>query len=163
MNQTNTDYKDLKSLEEISEEEPIRVTSSGRVLPPPPVDINPREWLDSDDSAIIGYVQTRIGRLKIAALTEEESDTIRKGSERPINPGKTNSGKKIDLKRLRVLTVAASLNKAYKDQGIVISPDEVQRKLTGEVTSIVQKISELSGYKEEEDDAESVTGFLPAF
>lgn len=150
------------------EEEPIRGLGSGpnsngpanrpEVVEVP--DIDPRQWLQSDDSAIVGYVNTRAGRLKIAALTEVESDQIRKGSEKPLFPGKNNSAKRIDLKTLRLLTATYSLNKAYKDTpGFQpLLPNELEKKLAGEVTSIVNAISKLSGYTEEED--ESLNNFL---
>jgi hypothetical protein len=136
------------------EEEAPRFTSAGREIPPPIEDIDPRDWLTSDDSAVIGYVNTRAGRLKIAALTESETDMIRKGSEKLINPGKPNSGKRIDLKKLRVLTASQSINKANKDRPgyIPLMPDDLEKKLAGEITAIVNAISKLSGYGEEEED-----------
>lgn len=123
-------------------------------------DIDPGTWLSSEDSEVIGYVTTRAGRLKIAALTEAETDRIRKGSERPINPGKANSGKRVDLKMLRLLTATESINKANKNRpGFTpIMWSQLDKKLSGEITSIVNEISKLSGYSEEEE--ENLNNFL---
>lgn len=123
-------------------------------------DIDPRSWLQSEDSEIIGYVNTRAGKLKIAALTEAETDRIRKGSEKPINPGKPNSGKRVDLKLLRLLTATESINKANKGRPgyVPVMWSELDRKLSGEITSIVNEISKLSGYSEEEE--ENLNNFL---
>lgn len=122
-------------------------------------DIDPRQWLTSDDSAVVGYVTTRAGRLKIAALTESETDRVRKGAEKPINPAKPHLGKRVDLKLLRTLTACASLNKAYAGtQGfIAMMPSELEAKLAGEITAIVNEIAKLSGYSEEEEES------LPTF
>jgi hypothetical protein len=119
-------------------------------------DIDPRHWLESDDGAVTGFVNTRAGRLKIAALTEAETDQVRRGSEKPINPGNPKSGKRIDLKKLRTLTVCVSLNKAHPGSNIM--PDELEKKLSGEITMIVNEISKLSGYSEEEE--ENLNNFL---
>lgn len=122
-------------------------------------DIDPRQWLTSDDSAVIGYVNTRAGRLRIAALTEAETDRVRKGAEKPINPGKPNMGKKVDLKLLRTLTACASLNKAYAGRANYqpMMPSELEAKLAGEITAIVNEIAKLSGYSEDEEES------LPTF
>jgi len=122
-------------------------------------DIDPRQWLTSDDSAVIGYVNTRAGRLRIAALTESETDRVRKGAEKPINPGKPSMGKRVDLKLLRTLTACESLNKAYRGRpGFQpMMPSELESKLAGEITAIVNEIAKLSGYSEEEEES------LPTF
>lgn len=122
-------------------------------------DIDPQQWLDHDDRLVIDYVTTRAGRLKIAALDENENDAVRKQAERLRNPGKPQMGRDINLKLLRLWTVAFSLNKAY---GYWNTPKELSadmilknKKLSGEITYIVQRISELSGYKEEGSSASS--------
>lgn len=122
-------------------------------IPDDAEDIDPQQWLDHDDSLVIDYVVTRAGRLKIAALDESENDAVRKQAERLRNPGKPQLGRDINLKLLRLWTVAFSLNKAY---GYWNTPKELSadmiaknKKLSGEITTIVAKISEISGYKEE--------------
>lgn len=124
-------------------------------------DIDPHQWLQHDDSLVIGYVVTRAGRLKIAALDETEQDQVRKLAERDRRPGKPQMGKDINLKLLRLWTVAYSLNKAYGWRGTTneISAEQISRnsKLSGEITTIVQQISELSGYRE---DSSTASNFL---
>lgn len=136
------------------------LNTNGANEPTPVQDIDPRTWLQSQDELIIGRVKTRAGFIKIAALTEAETDKVRKAAERPINPGKPQLGNKIDLKRLRTNTACESINKA--NAGVPgyqpIVPNELERKLSGEITSIVNQISKLSGYTEEEE--ESLTTFL---
>jgi hypothetical protein len=124
-------------------------------------DIDPRQWLQHDDSLVIDYVVTRAGRLKVAALDETEQDAVRKQAEKLRNPGRPQLGKDINLKLLRLWTVAFSLNKAYSYWG---TPNELtanmisgNKKLSGEITTIVQRISEISGYKE---DGASASSFL---
>lgn len=116
-------------------------------------DIDPGQWLQHDDSLVVDYVVTRAGRLKIAALNENEQDSVRKLSERPRQPGRPQVGKEINLKLLRLWTVAYSLNKAYNYVGTSneLSAESISRnnKLSGEITYIVNRISELSGYKED--------------
>lgn len=140
-------------------EDQEEVSSNGVADVVPVEDIDPRQWLTSDDSAVIGYVNTRAGRLKIAALTEAETDKVRKGAEKPINPGKPNQGKRVDLKLLRTLTACASLNKAYagRPNFIPMMPNELEAKLAGEITAIVNEIAKLSGYTEDEEES------LPTF
>lgn len=140
----------------VADESVVETTANGAPLAKVIEDIDPRQWLTSDDSSVIGYVNTRAGRLKIAALTEAESDLVRKGSEKPTNPGKPNSSRKINMKLLRTLTVCMSLNKAYP--GSNITPAELEIKLAGEITSIVSEIGKLSGYTEEEE--ENLSTFL---
>lgn len=117
-------------------------------------DIDPNQWLSHDDNLVVDYVVTRAGRLKVAALTENENDSVRKLSEKHRNPGKPQMGKEVNLKQLRLWTVAYSLNKAYNywQTPNELTADLIARnnKLAGEITSIVSKITEISGYKEEE-------------
>lgn len=122
-------------------------------------DIDPRQWLSHDDNLVVDYVVTRAGRLKVAALTENENDNVRKLSEKLRNPGRPQLGKDVNLKLLRLWTVAYSLNKAY---GYFNTPSELtadliakNNKLAGEITTIVSKITEISGYKEEGESASS--------
>jgi hypothetical protein len=131
-------------------------------IPEDAVDIDPRQWLQHEDNLVVDYVLTRAGRLKIAALTESENDNVRKAAEKPRNPGKPQLGKEINLKLLRLWTIAFSLNKAYGYWG---TPNELtadaiikNNKLAGEITTIVTKITEISGYKEE--GSESASSFL---
>lgn len=116
-------------------------------------DIDPRQWLQHDDALVVDYVFTRAGRLKVAALSENEQDAVRKQAEKYRNPGRPQMGKDINLKALRLWTVAFSLNKAYGYTGTSneLTADLISRnnKLSGEITTIVNKITEISGYKEE--------------
>src|SRR6266516_5629810 len=139
------DTKNLESEEEFN-------TNGAPKEPESVEDIDPRKWLTADDSAIVGRVKTRAGYLKVAALTEAETDHIRKGSEKWINPGKQSLGKRVDLKTLRLLTACESINKAHLGVPgyIPIMPTELDKKLAGEITSIVNQITKLSGYTEEE-------------
>jgi hypothetical protein len=70
-------------------------------------------------------------------------------------------GRDINLKLLRLWTVAFSLNKSYKYWGTTneLTADIIakNKKLSGEITTIVSKISEISGYKE---DGASASNFL---
>ncbi len=122
-------------------------------------DIDPGQWLRHDDSLVVDYVVTRAGRLKIAALDEDDQDNIRRQAEKLRNPGRPQMGKDIKLKLLRLWTVAFSLNKAYNYWG---TPNELSadiigknKKLSGEITTIVARISEISGYKEDGTPASS--------
>src|SRR5712664_4222247 len=76
-----------------------------------PQDIDPGQWLNASSGTLTDFVDTKAGRLKIAALTEKEADTIRKQAETidPRNPRQ----RQISTKKLRLSTVAASVNKAY--------------------------------------------------
>ena len=119
-------------------------------------DIDPRQWLTHDTSTVTTTVQTMAGRLKIAALDEKETEAARKFAEKPSNPGRPNGPKDINLTKLRCATVALSLNKAYgyTNTPNQIQPDEIQRKLSGEITTIVEAISKLSGYQEDNQDSD---------
>jgi hypothetical protein len=124
-------------------------------------DIDPSQWLSHDDSLVIDYVVTLAGRLKVAALDENDQDAVRKQAEKLRSPGRPQLGKDINLKLLRLWTIAYSLNKAYGYWGTPheLSADMIARnkKLSGEITVIVNKISEISGYKE---DGSSAASFL---
>jgi hypothetical protein len=124
-------------------------------------DIDPRQWLTHDTSVVTTSVKTMAGRLKIAALDEKETEAARKFAEKPHNPGRPNGPKDINLTKLRCATVAISLNKAYgwTNTPQQINPDEVQKKLSGEITTIVAAISKLSGYEEDEKDEDPGTWF----
>lgn len=122
-------------------------------------DIDPRQWLTHDDSLRTTTVVLNAGRIKIAGLTEKEGDRIRKASETPV-PGNPKQ-KQSSLKKLRVLTVALSLNKAYGwvNTPNQITPDQVEEKLMGEITTLVNEISKISGYSED-GQAENLSSFL---
>ena len=123
-------------------------------------DIDPLQWLTHDDNLRTAYVVVGAGRLKIAALTEKEGDRIRKLSEGPDprNPKQRQSS----LKKLRVLTVVWSLNKAagWINTPQAITPEQVEEKLMGEITTLVSEISKLSGYSED-GQAQNLGSFLP--
>jgi hypothetical protein len=116
-------------------------------------DIDPGQWLQHDDSFVTDTVVTRAGRLVLAALDEMEQEKCRKLSEKYRQPGRPQAGKELGLKALRLWTVAFSLNKAYKlwgtPQELTADQIEKNKKLAGEITMMVNKISEISGYKED--------------
>jgi hypothetical protein len=117
-----------------------------------PQDIDPGEWLTASEQVITGYVDTIAGRLKIAALTEEESEKIRKSAE-SINPANPRGPRIMSLMKMRLATVAASLNKAYgyaPSDPRYLTAAKMPKTLAGEVTMIVKKITELGGYTEEQ-------------
>jgi hypothetical protein len=125
-----------------------------------PQDIDPGQWLTATSGLVTGFVQTRAGRLKIAALTEKEADMIRKSSESMV-PGNPRQ-RQTSIKKLRLSTVAASVNKAY---GYVVgnpsflTPDKLESALSGELTMIIAEISKLSGFAEE-DQGQNPGDFL---
>jgi hypothetical protein len=119
-----------------------------------PQDIDPAQWLEASTGLVTDYVVTRKGRLKIAALTETESDVIRKASE-SINPSNPHGPKKLNIKKMRLGTVAASINKAHgytPADPRFMTPEKLQGALTGEITMIVNKITEIGGFKEDRAD-----------
>lgn len=119
-----------------------------------PQDIDPAQWLTASATIPVGYVNTKAGRLKIAALTEKESDAIRRASQSPV-PGKPQQ-RQLNLKKLRLATVAASVNKAYgytPADPRFIQPEQMEVALSGEITTIVSEISKLSGFVEDSQES----------
>ena len=116
-----------------------------------PQDIDPGQWLTASKEVATEFVIVKAGRLKIAALTERESDVLRKSAEK-INPANPRGPKLLDLKKMRQLTVCASINKAYgynNSDPRYLRPDLLDEALTGELTTLVQRITALSGYVED--------------
>lgn len=113
-------------------------------------DIDPATWLSASSGVITGFVDTKAGRLRIAALTEKEADTVRKLAESPDprNPRQ----RQLNLMKLRLLTVASSVNKAYgysiASPGYMV-PEKMYGTLSGEITMIVAEITKLSGFTED--------------
>lgn len=122
-------------------------------------DIDPSQWLQHDDTNIVDYVETRAGRLKIAALDESELDLCRRMATKDKHPGRPQAGKEINMKRLRLWIIAYSLNKAYnlfKQPGeLTADLIEKNKKLSGEITMMIARITDLSGYKDEVPSGES--------
>lgn len=117
-------------------------------------DIDPEQWLAHDDENVYDYVETRAGRLKIAALSEKELRIIRRSIQRPQRAGSNSqANREADLERLRASIVAYSLNKAYEWFGTdkELTPKRIveSNKLSGEVSILLIKIQEISGFKAE--------------
>jgi hypothetical protein len=120
-------------------------------------DIDPGQWLASDDAAEVRWAAVKAGRIKLAGLTEAEQEEIRNLSARPINPGNPRLGKETKLTLVRLWTVAYSMNKAYgygPDDPRRITAKMIQEnnKLGGEITYLGNIISELSGYQRDETE-----------
>jgi hypothetical protein len=118
-----------------------------------PEDIDPGQWLQKTTSGVItGYVTTKAGRLKIAAMDETETDAIRRAAE-SIDPSNPRGPRKLNIRKLRLGTVAASMNKAYGYTAAdprFLTPDKLVKALSGEVTMIVNEITKLGGFVEDD-------------
>lgn len=124
-----------------------------------PQDIEPGQWLAASKEVPTETVEVKGGRIKLAALTEKESDQLRRLAER-INPSNPRGPKLMDLKKMRIVTACASINKAYgytPSDPRFLRPEQLEEALTGELTMINKKIAEISGYKEDSSaDSEAV-------
>lgn len=112
-------------------------------LPGEAQDIDPSDWLGKEDGESIGYVEVEGSRLKIAALTEAETQRLIKLSRRP-DPQRPGDPPRLDSSQLRLQTICASLNKANPDKP-QITPNQLMGKKTGILTTIQEAIMNLSG------------------
>jgi hypothetical protein len=128
-------------------------------------DIDPQEWLAPVEVPVVGYfaVERLKGRVKIAALTDKETNNIMRASRRPDAKGRT----KVNAQMSKLLCVAYSINKAngkLTDQGQfapgAVLPQQLENVLGGEVVECYKAISRLSGFKEDNSDADEARAFL---
>ncbi len=108
-------------------------------------DLDPASWLARDDGRVTGYVGVRGGRLKVGALTQGEMERLRKGASKP-NPRDVKGEKILDSGLLNRLIISHALSKA--NGGQIITPDQLEGKLTGDLTEIAKRILALSGFTE---------------
>jgi len=112
-------------------------------LPGEAKDIDPADWLGVEDGQMFGTVEVEGVRLKIAALTEAETQRLMKLSRRP-DPAHPGDPPRLDPGHLRLLTIVTSLNKANPDKA-QITPNQLSNKKTGVLTTLQEAIMQLSG------------------
>lgn len=118
-------------------------------------DIDPAEWLATEDDVVTDTVTLRINgktsRLKIAALTEGESNRILEAAKRK-RPGEKA---KVDFETAKLMTIGFSIYKAAGDADPMLkgvqSVQGLRKKLVGQMTEIYKQISELSGVVRDRD------------
>lgn len=111
-------------------------------------DIDPAEWLATQDGEMVGFVEVEGVRLKIAALTEGETQSLMKRSRRP-DPQRPGDPPKLDSMSFRLGMIVESLNKANPDKP-PITANLLAGKKTGVLTQIQDAIMTLSGYNKEQ-------------
>jgi hypothetical protein len=131
-----------------------------------PEEMDLADWLSARDVAeLVDFFVLHNGkRIKIAAITDREENTIRKSCLK-INPQNPKGPRRLDATAWRQMLIAVSINKASGkrdgDAGFV-TPTALAARPTGELTSIQQSILKLSGWSEEDmgTRSEDATAFF---
>lgn len=108
-------------------------------------DADPNNWL-AMPSDMLGDVVVDSVRLKISALTEEETQRLMRMNTKP-DPARPTDPPRLDPMRFRLALIAASLNKANPN-AVQITPNQLGSRKTGSLTKIQDAIMRLSGMDE---------------
>lgn len=128
----------------VGNERVVRVLEAAEVLSSPAdvVDVDPSRWLEQPTD-MLGTVEVDGVRLKIAALTEEETQRYLKMNRKP-DPRNPTAPPQLDPMAFRLAIIAASLNKA-NPSAVAIMPNQLITRKTGSLTKIQDAIMALSG------------------
>jgi hypothetical protein len=122
----------------------VLATAESLGLPPEGSEVrlvDPNEWLTQPQEMERTVPLDGI-KLKIAALTEAETQVLMKQNTRP-NPAKPQDPPRLDTPRFRLAVIAFSLNKAGANPPIL--PSQLESRKTGSLTQLQNEIMDLSG------------------